>query len=137
MIDLGALINVLTREVLLRLSIIGLRDSPTILQLVENSTIKPDGMIVDIIVTLDSLDFPLDFVVLSPKGTLRGYPLILGRPWLANVDACIACQSRKMKILDGAKTKKLTLYFPAQPQLDLDQVSWLDLSDDPSEVNSI
>ena len=110
----------MTREVLLRLSIIGLRDTPTILQLAENSTVKPDGMIEDIRMTLDSLDFPLDFVVLSPRGTLGGYPLILGRPWLATVDACIACQLGKMTISYGAKTKKLTLYSPAQPQPDLD-----------------
>jgi len=91
LIYLGESINFVTKEVLLRLSIIGLRDTPTIIQLVDNSTIKPDGMIEDIIVTLDSLDFPSDFVVLSPRGTLDGYPLILGRPWLATVDACIAC----------------------------------------------
>jgi len=39
-----------------------------------------------------------------------------------------------MTILDGTNTKKLTLYSPAQPQLDLDQVSWPDLSDDPLEL---
>ena len=105
----------MTREVLLRISIIGLRDTLTILQLVDNSTVKPDYMIEDIIVTLDSLDFPLDFVVLSPRGTLGGYPLILGRPWLATADACIACQLGKMTISDGVKTKKLTLYSPTQP----------------------
>ena len=80
----------MTREVLLRLNIIGIRDTPKILQLVDNSTVKPKGMIEDIIVTLDALDFPSDFVVLSPKGTLGGYPLILGRPWLATANACIA-----------------------------------------------
>ena len=72
-------------------------------------------MIEDIIVTLDSLYFPLEFVVLSPKGTLGGYPSILGRPWLVIVDACIACWLGKMTISDGAKTKKLTLYSPTQP----------------------
>ena len=81
----------MTREVLLRLNVIGIRDTPTILQLVDNSTIKPDGMIEDIIVTMDSIDFPSNFVVLSPKGTLGGYPLILGRPWLVIADACITC----------------------------------------------
>ena len=42
-----------------------------------------------------------------------------------------------MIILNGVKTKKLTLYSLAQPQLDLDQVSWLDLGDDPLEVNYV
>ena len=68
----------MNREVLLRISFIGLRDTPTILQLVDNSIVNPDGMIEDIIVTLDSLDFPSKFFVLLPKGTLGGYPIILG-----------------------------------------------------------
>ena len=55
-------------------------------------------MIEDIIVTLDSLDFPLEFVVLSPRGTLGGYPLTLGRPWLATEDALIACRLGKMMV---------------------------------------
>lgn len=37
-----------------KLSIEGLRATPTILQLAEKSTVKPDGMIEDIIVTLNS-----------------------------------------------------------------------------------
>ena len=73
-------------------------------------------MIEDIIVTLDALDFPSNFVVLSPKGTLGGYPSILGRPWLATTDACIACQSGKMTITDGVKAKKfLGSTTPSRP----------------------
>ncbi len=88
-------------------------------------------MIEDIIVTMDSLDFPSNFIMLSPRGMVGGYLLILGRTWLATINACIACQSRKMIISDGAKTKKLTLHSLAQPQLDIDQVSLPNLNDDP------
>ena len=42
-----------------------------------------------------------------------------------------------MKLSNGVKTKKLTLYSLAQPQLDLDQVSWPNLGDDALEINSI
>ncbi len=42
-----------------------------------------------------------------------------------------------MTISYGTNTKKLTIYSLAQPQLDLDQVSWLDLCDDPLEVNFV
>ena len=70
-------------------------------------------MIEDIIVILETLDFPSKFVVLSPRGTIGGYPLILGIPWLAIVDACIPCWLGKMIVLDGVKIKMLTLYSPA------------------------
>lgn len=63
-------------------------------------------------------------MILSPKATLGGYPVILGRPWLATVDAYIGCWSGDMTILDGNATKTLALYSLAQPQLDQQQAIW-------------
>ena len=54
LIDLGASINVMTKEVVYKLSIIGLRQTSTILQLADSSTIIPDGMLEDVTVTLHS-----------------------------------------------------------------------------------
>ena len=105
-----------------KLNIIGLRETPTILQLVDSSTTIPYGMLEDVTITIHSWDYPIDFVVLSPKKSTEGYPIILGKPWLAIVDAYIACRSGKMAISDGMNTKKLTLYSPAQPLLQDDQV---------------
>lgn len=53
LVDLGASINVMKKEVLSWSHIIGLRETPTILQLVDIFTIKPGGMIEDVIVTLN------------------------------------------------------------------------------------
>ena len=78
LIDLGASINLMTKEVMAKLHIVGLRETPTILQLVNSSTIVPNGMLEDITVTLHSWDYPVDFVVFSPKTNTRGYPIILG-----------------------------------------------------------
>ena len=70
-------------------------------------------MLEDVTITLHSWDYPIDFVVLSPKTSIGGYPIILGLPWLATIDAYIACCSGKMTISNGMSTKKLTLYSPA------------------------
>ena len=70
MIDLGASINVIIKEVMSKLNIIGLKKKPTILQLADSSTIISDGMLEDTTVTLHSWDYPVDFVVLSPKKVL-------------------------------------------------------------------
>lgn len=91
LIDLGASINVITKEVVSKLSIIGLRQMPTILQLVDSSTIIPNGMLEDVTVILHSWEYRFDFVVLSPKTSSGFYPIILGQPWLATTDAYIAC----------------------------------------------
>ena len=92
LIDLGASINVMTKDTMKKLKIEGLRATPTILQIANNSIVTPDGMIENIVVTLDSLEYPTDFMILSPKVNLSSYPIILGRPWLAIVDANINCR---------------------------------------------
>ena len=68
----------MNKEVMCKLNIIGLRKTPTTLQLADSSTIVLDGMLEDVIVTLHSWDYPVDFVVLSPKTSIGGYPIILG-----------------------------------------------------------
>lgn len=94
-------------------------------------------MVEDVIVTLNSWEYPIEFFVLSLETNMGGYPLILGRPWLATADAYISCRFGKMTISNGMHIKNLTLYSPAQPLLQDDQVIWLDLGDDESKFNSI
>ena len=109
----------MTKDTMKKLKIEILRATPTILQLIDSSTITPDGMIENIVVTLDSLEYPIDFMILSPKVNLSSYPVILGRPWLATANANISCRLGNMTISNGQATKKFDLYPPTQPQLDL------------------
>ena len=78
LIDLGAAINVMKKDTMKKLNIEGLRATPTILQLADSSIVTSDGMIEDIVVTLDSLKYPVDFMILSPKVNFSDYPIILG-----------------------------------------------------------
>lgn len=64
-----------------------------------------EGMNEDLIITIDSYDYHVDFVVLQPKVYFWGYPLILGRPWLTINDVFIGCRSRSMIISTRDKTK--------------------------------
>lgn len=75
-------------------------------------------------------------MVLSPKASLEGYLVILGRPWLATTNACIGCRSGDMTISDGYSIKKLTLYSLALPQLEFGDVVWPDLGEE-EEVNCV
>lgn len=47
-------------------------------------------------VSIDSWEYPAYFLVFQLKAKLTGYPLILGRPWLAIVDAYISCRAGNM-----------------------------------------
>lgn len=137
LIDLGAAINVMTKHTMDSLNISNIRSTPTVLQLADSSTVKPDGIVEDVIVILESWEYPADFTILSVKATLGGYPVILGRPWLATADAFIGCHSRDMTISDGQSTKKLALYPPARPQPDLSQPVWPDVGEEIEEANSL
>ena len=91
LVDLGAAINVITIETVKKLGLTNLRPTPTILELADRSTIRPEGILDDLVILVDSWEYPADFLVLQPKSQLGGHPLILGRPWLATADACISC----------------------------------------------
>ena len=54
LIDLGASINVMTLETMKYLDLKNLRPTTTILELADRSKIAPEGMLGDIIVSLDS-----------------------------------------------------------------------------------
>ena len=98
LIDLGAAINVMTMETLRSLNIYNIRPTPTILELENRSKVKPKGVVDDVIVSIDSWEYPIDFIILQPKSNLGGHPLILGRPWLATIDAFIGCKVGSMII---------------------------------------
>ena len=77
-------------------------------------------------VSIDSWEYPADFLVLQPKAKLNGCPLILGRPWLATINAYINWRDGDMTIKNGHLSKKLVLYPHAQPYLEHDLPLWLE-----------
>jgi len=81
LIDLGDAINVMTKDTMLKLNLQGsLKKTTTVLQLADRSTVTPLDIVEDVMVSIDSWEYPIDFLVLQPKAKLTGYPLILGRP---------------------------------------------------------
>ena len=67
LVDLGATINVMTIETVRKLGLTNLRPTPTILELADRSTIKPEGILDDLIVSVDSWEYLVDFLVLQPN----------------------------------------------------------------------
>jgi len=65
LIDLGAAINVMTKDTMLKLNLQGsLRKTTIVLQLADHSTITPEGIMEDVMVSIDSWEYPIDFLVL-------------------------------------------------------------------------
>jgi hypothetical protein len=68
LIDLGATINIMTVEVMENLNLHNLmHQTPTILQMDDRSVVKPEGILEDIVVTIDSWEYPTYFIILHPK----------------------------------------------------------------------
>eukprot|EP00253_Pinus_taeda_P020317 PITA_20317 len=111
--------------------------TPTLLQLVDRSIIKPDDVLEDISISLDSWEYPVDLMILTPRSNLGGHPLILGRPWLATTDAFISCRSGDMYIYDGNLTKKFNLYPPAKEIIEVGDNEWVDDEDTIQPVFTI
>jgi len=121
LIDLEAAINFMTRDTMLKLNLqSSLRKTSAVLQLADRSTMTPEGIVEDVLVSVDSSEYPADFLVLQLKAKLTGNPLIFGRLWLATADAYISCRARSMTIKNGLMSKQLVLYPPAQPLLEHD-----------------
>lgn len=112
-----------------------LRKITTVLQLADHSIVTPKGILEDVMVSIESWEYLANFLVLQPKAKLTGYPLILGRPWLATVDAYISCKARNMAIKNGHMSKQSVLYPPSQPSLEHVLPLWLE-EDEEDEVYS-
>eukprot|EP00253_Pinus_taeda_P028253 PITA_28253 len=66
-VDLGATINVMTKQTMDQLRLSHLRPTPTVLELADRSKIKPEGVLDDVIISLDSWEYPTDFIGFSQK----------------------------------------------------------------------
>ena len=65
-------------ETVRKLGLTNLRPTPTILELADRSAIKLEGILDDlVIISVESWEYPSNFLVLQPKSQLGGHPLIL------------------------------------------------------------
>lgn len=86
--------------------------------MVDTYTIKLEGVVEAIVVSIDSWEYSAEFMILQPKANLGGHSLIIERPWLVTTNAYVNYRSRDMNISHRNYTKKLTLYPPAKPSSD-------------------
>ena len=89
LVGLGVAINILNIGACKTLDILALEPTTTLLELADRSVMRPKGILQDILVYVESWEYPTNFLVINPKNRMDRHPLILGRPWFATVDAYI------------------------------------------------
>ena len=105
LIDLGSAIDIMTTTFLEFLQLGKfLWPTPSILELADRTTVKPTRVLDDIIVSVSSWEYPVDFMVIELKDHSKGHPIILGRPWLATSNSFIGCRDGEKTISNGFST---------------------------------
>lgn len=76
LVDLGAAINILTTTTCQKLGITSIEPTSTLLELAGRSVVRPEGILHDVMVSVDSWEYPTNFLIINPKTRLDGHPLI-------------------------------------------------------------
>nr|GEU66186.1 hypothetical protein [Tanacetum cinerariifolium] len=110
LLDLDASIHILPASLVDKYDLGTLRKTDTIISLADRSTKIPRGILEDVIVKVDDFYYPVDFFVMYTDSPYKDVQpnIILGRPFLAMIDARINCQTGAMDITFG--NRKLRLY---------------------------
>ena len=80
--DLGASVNLMPLSVYKKLGLGEVKPTTVSLLLADRSIKHPRGVLEDVLVKVDKLIFPADFIILDMEED-REIPIILGRPFLA------------------------------------------------------
>lgn len=105
--------NLLPYSVYLQLGLGELKPTSVILQMADRSVKKPRGIIEDVVIQVDKLYFPVDFIVLDTEfvpNPNKMILVILSRPFLAAANANINCRTEIMKITFGNIKAKLNIF---------------------------
>lgn len=92
--------------------------------MVDRSVREPRGIVEDVLVKIEQLYYPVDFIVLDYQHVLHPNvhtPIILGRPFLDTANALINCRNGKIQLTFGSMTLELNIFHVAkQPHKDDD-----------------
>ena len=113
LLDLGASLNLLPYSVYKQLGLGELKPTNITLSLVDRSMKIPKGIVEDVLVKVDKIYYPVDFVVLDTEPIANGpnhVPIILGRPFLATANAIINFRNGVMQLIFGNMTLELNIF---------------------------
>ena len=112
LLDLGACVNILPTHLFERLKLGNLKPTSIVLSLGDKSLRYPRGMLEDVIVKVEGCRFPVDFIVLDMTSSenVNDSTIILGRPFLATIEANIDCKIGLLVMSYGGKRVPLKVF---------------------------
>ncbi|CAL9029774.1 unnamed protein product [Prunus brigantina] len=138
MLDLGASINVMPYSVYQELGLEGIKKTSIRLELADHSIKYPRGIVEDILVQVNTLILPADFVVMDMEDNPHGDhvdPILLGRPFMATADTIIKVKDGTLSMTVLGETVEFKVFDAlSQPSITLDTCFSIDVVD--HEVSS-
>ncbi|VVA39001.1 PREDICTED: LOW QUALITY PROTEIN, partial [Prunus dulcis] len=138
MLDLGASINVMPYSVYQALGLEGIKKTSIRLELADHSIKYTRGIVEDILVQVNTLILPADFVVMDMEDNPyvdRVDPILLGRPFMAPADTIIKVKDGTLSMTVLGETVEFKVFDAlSQPSITLDTCFSIDVVD--HEVSS-
>ncbi|XP_022880884.1 uncharacterized protein LOC111398184 [Olea europaea var. sylvestris] len=122
LLDIGASVRIMPYDIYLSLGLGEMKHTSVSLQLADQSTIRPKGVVEDLLVQVDKFHYPIDFSILDIKVDVNVNSkilIILGRSFLATANALINCMNGLMKLSFGNITLDINIFhIMKQPEED-------------------
>ncbi|KAK0595310.1 hypothetical protein LWI29_005505 [Acer saccharum] len=126
LIDSGASINLIPYSVFQKLGEGEVKPTHVTLQLADRSIKYPRGVMEDVLVKVENLYFPVDFVILEMEEDVE-IPLLLGRPFLKTAGALIDVKEDKMTLRVGDEHVVFNMKKAAKRPMEVDRCLKIDL----------
>ncbi|GFS41334.1 hypothetical protein Acr_00g0073750 [Actinidia rufa] len=127
LLDLGSSVNLLLYSIYKDLNLGELKPTRVTLELADRSVKVPRGIIEDVLIQVDTVYYPVDFIVLDTQpvdceSSKRLIPIILGRPFLATTNVVIHYRHGLLKLSFGNMTLETKIFTVDKQMREVDQI---------------
>jgi hypothetical protein len=127
--DLGASINLMPYSLCQKLGLGEVKPTAMTIQMADRSVAYPRGIVENILIKVDNLYFPVDFVIMDMEED-RKVPIILGRSFLATSHALIDMAKGRLTLRVGEEEANFSLDEAMKFPGDEDACLRMDIVDD-------
>ena len=119
--------NLLPYSIYKDLSLGELKPTRVTLELDNRSVKVPRGIIENVLIQVDTIYYPVDFIVLDTQPvdrelSKRHIPVILGRPFLTTTNAVIHCKHGLLKLSFGNMTLETNIFTVGKQKREVHQI---------------
>ncbi|KAF5447327.1 hypothetical protein F2P56_032886 [Juglans regia] len=123
-LDLGANVNLMLYSIYLQLGLGEIKTTYIVFQLADHSIKKSRGIVNDVLIQIDKFYYLVDFLIFDTSSVVDSNsktPLILGRSFLATVNALINCRNGLMKLSFRNMTLEVNIFHIEKQSMEDDE----------------